>query len=92
MKKAIITVLGILTGISLVLLGYMFLMYRYSQEANLGYPVPKKETAEREMHSPYEAPNFEEAAKRREEEAKKEITLSFVGDLNLNGFQALYIS
>ena len=92
MRKAIITVLGILTGISLVLLGYMLLMYQYSQDANLGYPVPKKETGKREMHSPYEAPDFEEAAKRREEEAKKEITLSFVGDLNLNGFQALYVS
>ena len=92
MRKVIITVLGILTGVSLVVLGYMLLMYQYSQEANLGYPVPKKETSEREMHSPYEAPDFEEAAKRQEEEAEKEIILSFVGDLNLNGFQALYLS
>lgn len=92
MRKAIILVLGILTGISLVLLGYMLLMYQYSQDANLGYPVPKKETSKREMHSPYEKPDFEQAAKRREEEAKKELNLSFVGDVNLNGFQSLYLS
>lgn len=90
MKKAIITILGILTGISLVLLGYMLLMYQYMQDANLGYPVPDKKIEEREMHSPYETPDFEKAAKRREEEAKKKVTLSFVGDVNLNGFQELY--
>lgn len=90
MRKAIIVVLGILTGISLVLLGYMLLMYQYSQDANLGYPVPKKETNGREMHSPYEAPDFEEAAKRQKEEEEKELRLSFVGDINLNGFQNLY--
>lgn len=92
MRKAIILVLGILTGISLVLLGYMLLMYQYSQDANLGYPVPKKETNGRGMHSPYEKPDFEQAEKRREEEAKKELNLSFVGDVNLNGFQSLYLS
>lgn len=92
MRKAIIAVLGVLTGISLVLLGYMLLMYQYSQDANLGYPVPKKETNGREVHSPYEAPDFEGASKRREEEEEKELRLSFVGDINLNGFQSLYTS
>lgn len=90
MKKAIITVLGILTGISLVLLGYMLLMYQYMQDANLGYPVPEKVTDGREIHSPYEAPDFEKAADRREEETEKAVSLSFVGDVNLDGFQELY--
>jgi poly-gamma-glutamate synthesis protein (capsule biosynthesis protein) len=90
MRKAIITILGILTGISLVLLGYMLLMYHYSQEADLGYPVPEKSTQNREIRSPYEAPDFEGTQEQQEEETEEEIQLSFVGDLNLNGFEALY--
>ncbi len=89
MKKAIISILGVLTGISLVLLGYMLLMYQYTQDANLGYPVPEKRMDEREIHSPYEAPDFEKMTEAPKEMEGK-VTLAFVGDVNLNGFQELY--
>lgn len=92
MKKAIILVLGILTGCSLVLLCYMLIMYKYMQDANLGRPVPEKTVDEREMHSPFVAPEWDEASARKETKKEKTISISFVGDLNLNGFQELYLS
>ncbi len=96
MKKAIILVLGILTGITLALLGYMLLTYYYMQEANLGYPIPDKVTEEREVHSPFTAPDWEEAAKRKEkenaaeEETEEPVSLVFVGDIYPDAFLSSY--
>lgn len=90
MKKIIILILGILTGISLVLLGYMLLMYRYMQEANIGYPVPEKTMEQREVNSPFSAPDWEGAAMRKEAKAKTSVSMAVVGDLNLAGFLDSY--
>lgn len=94
MKKFVLGILGILTGISVVLLLFMLFIYGHLDDANLGYPIPEKNIESREVLSPFSKPDWDEEAKESEPEAvtAEAISLIFGGDVNLQNFQEGYRS
>ncbi len=92
MKKFALAILGILTGISVVLLVFMLFMYQNLEDANLGYPIPKKTIENRELSTPFPKPKWEERKEEATQEKGETISFVFGGDVNLHRFQDGYKS
>lgn len=99
MKKLVLGILGILTGVSVVLLLFMLFIYNHLNDANLGYPLPEKNLETREVSTPFSKPDWSGAKEKEdaEDEASLEtgnetISILLGGDVNLNRFQEGYQS
>lgn len=93
MKKVALGILGLLTGVSVVLLLFMLFIYGHLDDANLGYPIPEKNIESRELSSPFSKPQWEERAQEAEAEVTGEaISIVLGGDVNLHRFQDGYLS
>lgn len=93
MKKFALGILGILTGVSVVLLLFMLFIYGHLDDANLGYPIPEKNIESRELFSPFSKPKWEERAQEVIETTPatgEAISIILGGDVNINRFQDGY--
>lgn len=99
MKKILLGILGILTGVSIVLLLFMLFIYGHLDDANLGAPIPEKHIEEREVSTPFSAPDWKSEEEDQEQTetvtesvSGESISVLLGGDVNLSRFEEGYQS